>query len=357
MIYIVAFFGVLGVLVFVHEFGHFIVAKLVGVKVLKFSLGFGPRLIGKQIGETEYVISAIPLGGYVKPLGESSRDEVGARERSRSFLHQSIPRRMAIVAAGPVANFLLAVFIFSLVFTIGVPQLMPVIGEVAVGFPAQAAGIKKGDRILRVNAVKINQWVDLPEVIAKSEGKKLQLTIKRGEALILVRVVPRPVVAKNIFGEEVKTYQIGITPSGEFVKKQEPAYKAVGMGVSQGWFFVKLTIVSIVKVIKGVVPAKQAFGGPVLIAQIAGKQAQEGLLNLVFFTAVLSVNLCVLNLFPIPILDGGHLLFLGVESIIRRPLSVKKMEVAQQIGLILILLLMALAFYNDIMRLIPPGAR
>jgi regulator of sigma E protease len=357
MIYIVAFFGVLGILVFVHEFGHFIVAKLAGVKVLKFSLGFGPKLIGKRIGETEYVISTFPLGGYVKPLGENSQEEVAKGERGRSFLHQPIYKRMAIVAAGPVANFLLAVFIFSLVFSIGVPQMTPVVGEVVKEFPAQMAGIKQGDRIVQVDAVKITQWVDLPEVIAKSEGRKLQLTIKRGEKLITVRVIPRAAIVKNIFGEEVKTYQIGITPAGEFVNKQEPVYKAIGMGVSQSWFFIKLTFVSIVKVIKGIVPAKQAFGGPVLIAQIAGKQAQEGFLNLIFFTAVLSVNLCVLNLFPIPILDGGHVLFLIVESIIGKPLSVKKMEVAQQIGLIIILLLMALAFYNDIMRLIPQGAR
>jgi regulator of sigma E protease len=357
MIYIVAFLFVLGILIFIHEFGHFLVAKLVGVKVLKFSLGFGPKLIGKRIGETEYMISAFPLGGYVKPLGENPREEVAKGERARAFIHQPVHKRMAIVLAGPLANFLLAVFIFFLVFSIGVPQLSPLVGEVMDGFPAREAGIEPGDRILRVDDVEIVQWSDLPVAIAKSEGKKLQLTLERGGEVITVKVAPRAAIVKNIFGEEVKTYQIGITPSGAFITKREPVDRAVGMGFSQSWFITKLTVISIVKIIQQAIPAKKALGGPILIAQMAGKQAQEGFLNLIFFTAVLSVNLCILNLFPIPILDGGHLLFMIIESIIGRPLSVRKMEVAQQIGLIIIILLMAFIFYNDIMRLLPQGAK
>lgn len=358
MIYIVAFVWVLGILIFVHELGHFLIAKWAGVKVLKFSLGFGPKLIGKRIGETEYMISAFPLGGYVKLLGDNPREKVAKKEEARAFLRQPVRKRMAIVLAGPLANLLLAVFIFSLLHcVVGIPQLSPVVGEVVDGFPAQKAGVRSGDIILQVDAVEITQWADLPVVITKSEGRKLQLTIKRGEEIVTLTLTPRAGTGKNIFGEEVKAYQIGIIASGESILKREPVYKAVGMGFYQTWLVIKVTAVSVTKVIQRVIPVKKALGGPILIAQIAGKQAQEGFVNLIFFTALISINLGIINLFPIPILDGGHLLFLTIEAIRRKPLSVKQMEVAQQIGLIIIVLLMAFIFYNDIMRLLPPGAK
>jgi regulator of sigma E protease len=358
MIYILAFLWVLGILIFIHEFGHFLIAKLVGVKVLKFSLGFGPKLIGTKIGETEYQISAFPLGGYVKPLGDNPREKIPKGERTRAFIHQSVPKRMAIILAGPLANFLLAILIFVLLYSImGIPQSPALVGKVVDGSPAQKAGIHSGDLILQVDEVKIAQWADLPPVVAKSKGRTLKLAVKRRERVIPLRVTPQAATAKNIFGEEVKTYQIGIVSSGEFVLKRVPVDDAVGMAFSQTWFVTKLTVVSIVKVIQRVIPAKQALGGPILIAQMAGKQAQEGFLSLIFFTAIISINLGIINLFPIPILDGGHLLFLTLESIIGRPLSVKKLELAQQIGLIIIILLMAFIFYNDIMRILPQGAK
>jgi regulator of sigma E protease len=358
MIYVLAFLWVLGVLIFIHEFGHFLVAKLAGVKVLKFSFGFGPKLIGTKIGETEYQISAFPLGGYVKPLGDNPREKVGRGEKARAFINQSVPKRMAIILAGPLANVLLAIFIFSLLYSIvGIPQSPPVVGKVVEGSPAKKAGIQSGDVIIQVDEVKITQWADLPSIITGSNGRTLQLTVRRGERVIPLRVIPQGATTKNIFGEEVKTYQIGIISSGEFVLKRVPVYSAIDMAFYQTWFVAKLTVVSIVKVIQRVIPAKQALGGPILIAQMAGKQAQEGFLSLIFFTAVISINLGIINLFPIPILDGGHLLFLTLESIIGRPLSVKKLELAQQIGLIIIILLMAFIFYNDIMRLLPQGAR
>jgi regulator of sigma E protease len=357
MIYIVALAFVLGILIFVHELGHYLVAKLTGVKVLKFSLGFGPKLIGKRIGGTEYMISAFPLGGYVKLLGDNPREKVAKSDKKGAFLHQPVRKRMAIVAAGPLANLLLAVLFFSLLYSVGIPQVLPIVGTVVDGFPAQKAGVQPGDVIIRVDGEEISQWVDLPGAISKSKGSELRLTINRGEAVISMRVTPRAVTGKNIFGEEVRSYQIGITSSDEFIIKREPVYKAVGMGFSQTWFVTKLTAMSVVKIIQRVVPAKKALGGPILIAQMAGKQAQQGFLNLLFFTAVLSINLCLINLFPIPILDGGHLFFMTIEAIIGRPLSVKKLELAQQIGLIIIILLMAFIFYNDIMRLFPQGAK
>lgn len=357
MIYLVAFAFVLGILIFVHELGHFLVAKLSGVKVLKFSLGFGPKLIGTKIGDTEYMISAFPLGGYVKLLGDNPREKVVKKEQTRAFLHQPVPKRMAIVAAGPLSNFLLAVFIFSLVLWIGIPQPSSMVGGVTEGTPAHQARIQPGDRIIEINGTEITYWSDLLTVIPKSEGRELQLTIQRGEKVFTVGVTPRAVTVQNIFGEEKKTYQIGIMQSEDTVIIREPFLQALGTGFYQTWFVTKLTVVSIAKIIQRVIPAKKALGGPILIAQMAGKQAQEGFLALLFFTAALSVNLGIINLFPIPILDGGHILFLSIESIIGRPLSVRKMEVAQQIGLIILILLMAFIFYNDIMRLLPQGAK
>ncbi|RLB07813.1 MAG: RIP metalloprotease RseP [Deltaproteobacteria bacterium] len=356
MIHILAFLWVLGVLIFIHELGHFLVAKLRGVKVLKFSLGFGPKLISKKMGETEYMISALPLGGYVKLLGDDPGEKVPKQEEARTFRHQPVRRRMAIVIAGPLANLLFAAFIFSTLFFVGIPQLSPVVGKVVDGFPAQQAGVRPGDVVLKVDKERITKWADLLSVIPKSEGRELLLTLRRGEEIIKIKVTPRAVTGKNIFGEKTKTYQIGIVPSGEAMLKREPIHKAVAKGFYQTWHVTKLVVVSIVKIIQRVIPAK-TIGGPILIAQMAGKQAKEGLLSLIFFTAVLSINLGILNLFPIPILDGGHLLFLTLESIIGRPLSVKKLELAQQIGLIIIILLMVFAFYNDIMRIIPHGTK
>lgn len=354
MVYFVAFIVVLGVLIFIHEFGHFIAAKLSGVKVLKFSLGFGPKLIGARMGGTEYMISALPLGGYVKLFGDDPKEEIPEEEQRHSFLHQSVSKRMAIVAAGPLANLLFAALVFSGLFMVGIPQLSPVVGKLIDGYPAQEVGIQAGDRIISIDGHEVTQWADLLSIIPKSGGKALDITLRRDDRVLRVQVVPRAVTGKTIFGEEKKTYHIGIVPADQMVVTRESVPRAFVQGVVQTWYVSKLVVVSIVKMIQRVIPAK-TIGGPIMIAQMAGKQAQEGLLSFAFFTAVLSINLGILNLIPIPILDGGHLLFLTLESIIRRPLSTKKMEVAQQIGLIIIILLMALAFYNDIMRIIPQG--
>jgi regulator of sigma E protease len=340
LITILAIIWVLAILIFFHEMGHLLIAKLAGVKVLKFSLGFGPKIIGTKIGETEYQIAALPLGGYVKPLGENPRE------------------KMAIVLAGPLANFLLAVVLFTLIYIVGfsVPLNTPVIGKVRDGFPALEAGVKPGDLIVRVNEMEIKQWLDLPSVIRKSGGKEIHLTIKRGEATVKIKVTPRTIIEKNpVSGQEEKTYQIGIEPS--WVMKRESASKSIGIGFAQTWSLTKQIIVFVVKIISGKEKVSKNLGGPITIARIAGQQAQEGLLNLVFFTAFISINLGILNLFPIPVLDGGHVFFLILEAIRRKPLSVRQMELIQQIGLIIIILLIVFAFYTDIMRILPQGAK
>lgn len=325
-----------------------------GVKVLKFSLGFGPKLIGKKIGETEYQIAVFPLGGFVKPLGEDPNEEVKEEERHRSFWAQPIWKRALIIGAGPFFNFFLAAALFSSINLFGIPYYPSKIGGVSPGLPAEQAGLKKGDVVFSIDGEEITKWDDLSQVIRNSKGKGLLLKVKRDGETLDIKVTPKPSTQKNLFGEEVPVFIVGITPFDEIVVQKVGPFRAIGKGLSQTWFGIKLTVVSIIKLIERVIPAK-TIGGPILIAQMAGEQAKRGLLSLALFMAILSINLGVINLFPIPILDGGHFLFLGLEAILRKPLSIKKMEIAQQIGLIFIILLMLFAFYNDLIRIFSPG--
>jgi regulator of sigma E protease len=345
---------VLGVLVFVHELGHFLLAKKLGVGVITFSLGFGPKLIGRKIGETQYQIAAVPLGGFVKLIGENSEEEVKEEDRLRSFSVQPIWKRALIIGAGPLFNLLFAAALFSALNVSGIPYLPSKVGEVSPGLPAETAGLKKGDVVLTIDGEAVSKWDDISRIIRNSKGKELSIQVKRDEDLFETRVTPQSSTVKNLFGEDVSIFMIGIVPADEvLIQKVNPAV-ALGKGLVQTWQGIELTVVSIVKLISRVIPAK-TIGGPILIAQLAGEQAKRGLASLILFMAILSINLGVINLFPIPILDGGYFPFLGLEVILKKPISIKKMEKAQQIGLILIILLMLFAFYNDLIRIFTPG--
>ncbi len=340
----------LGVLIFVHEFGHFIVAKSMGVGVLKFSLGFGPRLIGRRVGETEYVLSAIPLGGYVKLLGESESDDVPPEDEKRSFSRQSVWRRIAIVISGPAFNFLFAILAFSVIYMIGVPTLTTDVGGVQSGSPAFAAGIQEGDRIVAINGKTVSRWGDLAESVTRSGGRELSVTLERKGQRFEVRLTPELTAGKNIFGEDVESYRIGVSSSSNtFIERQNP-FSALWSGVVQTWTITELTLLSIVKMVEGVVSPSN-LGGPILIAQMAGVQAKKGAMNFVFFMGLLSVNLGVLNLFPIPVLDGGHLFFYLIEAVTGREVNIKWRERAQQVGFAILIMLIIFVFYNDILRL------
>ncbi len=341
---------VLGVLIFVHEFGHFIIAKWFGIKVLRFSLGFGPKLVGKTYGETEYRVSAVPLGGYVKILGQDPEEEVEPEEEERSFSRKSVWVRMAVVVAGPLFNLLLAVFIFSVVYMFGVPQLTTRVGSVNKDFPAYQAGIRTGDRIIAVDGHAVNNWEELSKAIRSSKGETIKITIRREGKTLTVAIAPKIRKVKNLFGEPKEVRMIGITASQEIVKQSVDPVKAVVMGFRRTGEIIYLTFVSIVKIIERVIPAK-TIGGPIMIMQMAGQQAREGVINFVLFMALISINLGILNLLPIPVLDGGHLFFMLFEVIFGKPLSVRKMEIAQNIGLALLILLMVFAFYNDLSRI------
>lgn len=343
---------VLGVLIFFHELGHFLMARLVGVRVLVFSLGFGPKIFAWERGGTEYRLSAIPLGGYVKLLGESVTDELSPEEIPYSFAHKPLRDKALIVAAGPIANFVLAWIFFVMVFTFqGKPIYLPEVGKVLPDSPAAQAGLKPGDMIIAVDGKPVSTWKDLNDIIKHSNGKPLKLTIKRGEKELVVTIKPQIREVKNIFGETIKTPLIGVVAGGKTkFEKINPA-KALIEAAVMVFALIKLTLLSIVKLIERVLPLS-TLGGPIFIAKLAGEQAQAGVWALISFMAILSVNLGVLNLLPIPMLDGGHLFMFAIEGIIGRPIPDRAKEMAMRVGFALLIMLMIVVFYNDILRLL-----
>ena len=341
---------VLGVLIFFHELGHFLVARLLGVGVETFSLGFGPKLIGKKIGITDYRISAIPLGGYVKMVGEQPDADLDPADIPLSFTHKHVFKRILIVAAGPFFNILLALIIFFGIFQIsGMLILKPSIGEVNEGTPAYRTGLKKGDLVVSIDGVKISSWEDMAKMITTSKGKTLSISVLRGNSMSIVDVTPEPKIFKNIFNEDIDRYVIGITASGDFFTKDLNVFQALSQSFIQTYQITALTIKGVVKLFQGTVSPK-TLGGPIMIAQMAGQQAREGAVNLIFFIALISINLAILNFLPIPVLDGGHLLFFFIEAVTGRPVSIKIREIAQQAGIFVLILLMIYVFYNDIAR-------
>jgi regulator of sigma E protease len=532
----ISFVILIGVLIFVHELGHFLAARMGGVGVLKFSLGFGPKIFGKKIGETEYVLSWVPLGGYVKLLGESGTEELSLEDQKRSFYKQPTWKRMLIVFAGPFFNFLLAIAIFSVVYMYGIPNVAPVvgpmaedaaakeagivsgdkiismngkkiqfwdemdpiikesngqemtidvlrngqektmkvkpkltkiknifggdesvysigvapasnvlavIGEVQNDSAAKAAGLSKGDHILSIDGKKITYWDEIRPLINASKGRELKMVVLRGDEERIVNVTPKLSKVKNMIGEEQDAYLIGITAAGyihavvgdltedsaakkagvetgdtilsinnekirywddihqavsiskagdlkivvrrgaeektlivkvsaspgekrskktgsvsvlgispashDVIERKNPV-KAVVSSLDKTWELSKLTVVAVVKMVEGAI-SPRTLGGPIFIAQVAGKQVKEGLIPFILFMAILSVNLGVINLFPIPVLDGGHIFFYLIEMVTRREIPIKVREISQQIGFVFLLMLMLFVIMIDIERL------
>ncbi len=343
---------VLGVLVFVHELGHFLFAKLFGVRVEAFSLGFPPKLLHKQIGETDYRLSVVPLGGYVKLYGENPKDEVPPELEPVSFSHHPLWHRFIIVMAGPTFNLLFSVIALFLVFSFaGIPYLTTTIGGVKEGSPAAQAHLEKGDRILAVAGQPVQHWEDLSDKIRRIGEHPLTLSVKRGDRVFQIRLTPQRMETYDIFGAKVSAVIIGITSGGHVGSERVGPVKALAQGVVYTGRLTWLTLESLYKLVARQVPLK-SLGGPILIAQVAGRQAEMGVSHLVQFMAALSVNLFLLNLLPIPILDGGHLFFFTLEAIRGKPVPIQHREMAQGLGLMLILALMILVFYQDILRLV-----
>ena len=340
----------LGALIFIHELGHFIFAKTFGVGVEKFSLGFGPKIFGKKVGETEYLLSALPLGGYVKMVGEGEDAELAPEDVHRSFSNKPVLQRLIIVAAGPVFNLLFAYLIFIVIFMVGVPAVTTKIGEVVPGKPAARAGVQAGDRITAVNGKPVGRWEDFAKIISEGKLTPLEIEVQRGQSALKFNMVPESRTTKNLLGDTVTQPIVGVVAAGDSVIDHFPPGEAIVRGSVQCWTVIKLTALSLVRLVERAIPL-DSIGGPIMIVKMAGQQAAAGGVNFLAFMALLSVNLGVLNLLPVPILDGGHLAFFVIEAIIGRPVSKRAREIAQQVGLVLLISLMMLAFYNDIARI------
>jgi regulator of sigma E protease len=533
VITLISFVILLSILIFVHEFGHFIAARMAGVGVLKFSLGFGPKIIGRKRGETEYVISWIPLGGFVKLLGEQGNEELSPEDEQRSFFKQPVWKRMLIVAAGPFFNFVLAIVIFFIVYMSGIPNLTTVIGRISPDSAAAKAGILSGDKILSIDNKKIIYWSEVEPIIDESKGREIRIVVQRDNQQKIITVKPNLSKVKNVFGEEASIYLvegmlpannmvavvgelspdsaakeagilagdkiaslndkkityweeirpiinaskgndvkiviqrgndekaitvkpklskekniygedvyligisaagyvhpivgeilpdsaakkagiltgdkilsindkkidyweqvdpmlaeskgdlkmvvqrgdeektiivqpklsgvksvfgkdpanvIGISPSGNEIIERKNPLASIVMSLSKTWELSKLTVIAVEKIIEGVI-SPRTLGGPIFIAQAAGKQVKEGIIPFILFMAILSINLGVINLFPIPVLDGGHIFFYLIEIVTRKEINLKVKEMSQQIGFVVLLMLMLFVIFIDIERL------
>ena len=352
---VLSFLLVLGILIFVHELGHFLFAKLFKVRVLTFSLGFGNKLIGKKWGETEYMISAFPLGGYVKMHGEQPGEEVAEADKAVSFAHKTVGQRFWIVFGGPLFNLLFAVLVFWLMFVFaGRPDLAETtkIGTISANSAAEKAGLKKDDIVLSIDGNAVTAWEQVSETIRNSGGKELELRVRRGKEELAVKATPVRDKVKNIFGEPTEErYLLGMGRAEDVVYSKVSLPESVKLAFEHTWSMIVLTVMGIVKMIQRVIPASE-LGGPIRIAEIAGEQLKEGWINLIHFTGLLSVNLGILNLLPIPILDGGHLVFLSIEAVRRKPMGEMALMRAQQVGMALLGTLMLFVFYNDIARIV-----
>ncbi|MDO9583101.1 MAG: RIP metalloprotease RseP [Desulfomicrobium sp.] len=348
---IVAVVVVLGGLIFFHELGHFVVARGMGMGVSVFSLGFGTRLFGFKRGKTDYRVCAFPLGGYVQLVGESPDAEMPEGfTPEESFSRRPPWQRMLVVLAGPVFNFLLAWLIFwGLAYTQGAQDLLPVIGQVTNSSAAEEAGIQTGDRIIEIDGVQIAVWDDLVNRIETNQGSPMFLTVQRGSELFSLSVTPRLQEKRNLFGEVKTMPMLGIAPKGEILSRELGFFAAAVQGGYQIWEISGLMIMGIVKLIERVIPWTD-MGGVILITELIHKEAQNGIVNLLALTALISINLGILNLLPIPVLDGGHILFYFLETVTGRPLSPQVQQAALKIGMLLLLMLMIVATFNDILR-------
>jgi regulator of sigma E protease len=358
--YIIPFLFVLTIVVFFHELGHFLVARWCGVRVITFSIGFGPELVGfNDRRGTRWKLSAIPLGGYVKFFGDENAAsvpdqeviaEMSEAEKRDSFFYKRVSQRAAIVAAGPIANFILAIVIFAAVFTLYGKQAAPArVDTVQAGSAAQAAGFQSGDLIVSINGKTIDTFTDMQRLVSTSAGELLEIAIERGGVRQTLKATPALTEMKDNFGNVHRIGVLGITGAREPPVPVNPLV-AVKLGVEETWFVVDRTLSYIGGVVVGKESADQ-LGGPIRIAQVSGQVATAGFVALIHLAAVLSISIGLLNLFPIPLLDGGHLLFYVIEGVRGRPLSERAQEYGFRVGLAIVLLLMIFATFNDIVHL------
>jgi regulator of sigma E protease len=362
--YLVPFLFVLTLVVFFHELGHFLVARWCGIRVLVFSIGFGPEIVGfyDRYG-TRWKISAVPLGGYVKFLGDENAasapdrqavDALSESEKREAFVSQSVGARAAVVAAGPIANFILAIVIFAAIFALfGKQSTSARVDSVQAGSAAEKAGFQKGDLVLSIDGTAIESFSDMQRIVSASAGATLTVEVERGGAHQTIKAVPDLKEVKDGFGNKHRMGVLGISRSmlpGDIKVEKVNPFRAIVMGAQETWFVVHRTLAYIGGIFAGSEDADQ-LGGPIRIAQVSGQVATAGFVPLLHLAGVLSVSIGLLNLFPIPLLDGGHLLFYLVEAVRGRPLSERAQEVGFRIGLAIVVMLMIFATFNDILHL------
>jgi len=362
--YIIPFLFVLSLVVFFHELGHFLVGRWCGVRILVFSIGFGPEIIGfnDRYG-TRWKISAIPLGGFVKFFGDdnvasvsSSARLAGMDEAARAecFVFQPVRERAAIVVAGPLANFILAIAIFAGIFMLYGKQTMSArVDAVQPDSAAATAGFQPGDLVVAIDGHSVESFADMQRIVSASADETLAVTVERNGDTLTLKAVPALKEVKDTFGNVHRIGILGISRSmaeADMKLQPVPPPRAVWMGIEETWFVVERTLSYIGGVVVGREAADQ-LGGPIRIAQMSGQVATMGFVALLHLAAVLSVSIGLLNLFPIPLLDGGHLLFYGIEAMRGRPLSERAQEVGFRIGLAIVLMLMIFATFNDIIHL------
>jgi regulator of sigma E protease len=472
---IVAAVAIFAILIVVHEAGHFVVAKRLGIRVLRFSIGYPPRIFGIRRGETDYAFGATPFGGYVRMLGDEIADEpsaetiksylkevqldlIGAARstkwltngsrlsgapapstdeldsafsqntnkslndlalnaiaaeleapdnekrpdvaiaalgrptkpdedlllrkvyhrgsvalaleelsnarpaallaafNARAFPSQPLAKRFAIVLAGPFSNLLFAPFLMMIVFMVGVPTLLPVVGKAKKDMPAFVAGLRQGDDITAIDGKKMATWDDLSDAVKASDGAPLHLTVLRpegqGRHAVELTVVPKRMLEESIYGNRVPTWVIGVSPRGDKITRSYGPLQAIRAGGTETARMLVTLCIGIGKIFDGATPVRQALAGPVMIAQIAGKEAHQGFADVALFTVMLSLELGIINLLPVPLLDGGHLLFFSIEAVRGKPLQLRHREIAMQVGLFLLVVLMAFAILNDISHIV-----
>jgi len=353
------FLIVLTALVFVHELGHYLVARWNGVRVEVFSIGFGPEIFGwNDKAGTRWKFSLIPLGGYVKMFGDANaasmpsddNDRLSEAERAEAFPYKRLGQRVAIVAAGPLANFIFAIVVLAVLFsTEGQPFTPAVVGEVLPNSAAEAAGFEADDKIIAVNGQSVQRFEELQRIIALRPEEALEIAVLRDGREIQLQATPKRATVTNNFGDTQEVGRLGITRSGADFVRHDPL-TAVWQATRETFSIINQTFTALGQIIRGE-RGTDELGGPIRIAQMSGQVAEIGVAAVIFFTAVLSVNLGLINLFPIPMLDGGHLLFYAIEAVRGRPLGERAQEYGFRIGLALVLTLMVFVTWNDLVRI------
>ena len=332
----------------VHEFGHFIAAKRLGIRVEKFSFGFGPKLFSIKRGGTEYLISAIPLGGYIKMAGDEPGESLTGK--SFEFLSRSIRERFLVIFAGPLLNYVLAFLIFSIIFMFGSPTLTTEVGSLLKDYPAEKSGLVVGDKVIKVDGKDVKYWEDMTEIIHKHLEGPIRLTIEKNGRISDVEIQPVIREVKDIFGKHTKIALLGIAPSQKIEKVRYGFFESFSKGFRKVVDLTAITYKAIWSIVTGRLSVKESMTGPIGIFIITGKAAEMGLIYLFHLMAMLSASLAIFNLLPLPVLDGGHILFLFVEKLRGKPLSVKAQESIANIGVGLLILLTVFIFYNDIIK-------